>query len=257
MKLFSAAKVVIWLASMFFAAVAVSAGDRWVFVGDFDGVGGVYVTPSAKPSQAWMKLATSEGKTKSITLMEFDCASRQYRPYERTRYNDDGVAADVIEMIPNWREAVPDSAIEAVLSAGCKSRTSSASYESLQQTQDVSELGTDLSPFSVEKLGSSAYQKCSAAALSNVAEGDCLVQEFGRQEMLLYAAFEKSAYISSDNPELAKEARAVQDLWEKFRDRNCNLRAATPGSGAGLFRYSCLIRETITRRLELEKVWDH
>lgn len=112
----------------------------------------------------------------------------------------------------------------------------------------------DYSPFSAERAGSPRYRQCIASYSypSNVDRGNCLAAEAERQDALLRLAFNElvSSAPISDRAQL----RRAQQAWETFRTENCEVRTLGGGSRAGLFYLSCLIRETIARRREIENL---
>ena len=115
--------------------------------------------------------------------------------------------------------------------------------------------GQDISPYSAERAGSPQFRQCMTFQDGKTDTINCLKEEYKRQNQFLDMAL-KEQLQSADAASRAQIAVA-QKAWLAFRDSNCKIRLMTLGSGAELFYYSCLVRETITRRTELNTVWDY
>jgi uncharacterized protein YecT (DUF1311 family) len=113
----------------------------------------------------------------------------------------------------------------------------------------------EYSPYSAERSGSPQYRQCMTLHQNNIDEVNCLSAEYVRQNALVNLALaERNANASKT---VSLQIAAAQKAWINFRSANCRVRNMTQGSGAGLFHYSCLVRETITRKMELSEVWDY
>ena len=112
----------------------------------------------------------------------------------------------------------------------------------------------EVSPFSPETAGTATFKRCNQNVRYEVERYKCLSDEFIRQEATLQGVLEASS--TSETPNLKTKALVAQQAWLRYRDDRCNLWLQTNGSGAGNARLRCLVRETITRRSDLEHAWD-
>jgi uncharacterized protein YecT (DUF1311 family) len=113
----------------------------------------------------------------------------------------------------------------------------------------------DFSAYSAEKAGSPELKRCLGIDPSNVQEGNCLAQEYKRQNRRMEEAFTESLKGASQAEKSQREK--AQQAWLAFRSANCKVRSMNPGSGMAVFYYGCLVRETISRRTELTDNWDY
>jgi uncharacterized protein YecT (DUF1311 family) len=90
---------------------------------------------------------------------------------------------------------------------------------------------------------------------SNVDESFCLTEELQRQRTELKIAF--AARLRDMTPAMRAQMIKAEAAWETYVASNCAVRVLTGGSGAGIFKVSCLVRETITRRTEITDNWDY
>jgi uncharacterized protein YecT (DUF1311 family) len=88
-----------------------------------------------------------------------------------------------------------------------------------------------------------------------VEEALCLEEEYHRQTALLEMTLNE--LLSSATSEQQSQIRVAQKAWTTFRDENCKVRMLNGGSGSVIFHFSCLARETITRRAEISELWDY
>jgi uncharacterized protein YecT (DUF1311 family) len=113
----------------------------------------------------------------------------------------------------------------------------------------------DFPPFSAERAGTPQSRNCIANAQTSIDEATCLDEEYKRQNSLLDLTFNEM--IASANSVQKPQILRAQNAWRTFRDENCKVRMLNGGSGSTQFHYSCLIRETITRRVEISELWDY
>jgi uncharacterized protein YecT (DUF1311 family) len=111
------------------------------------------------------------------------------------------------------------------------------------------------SPYSAENSGTPQYKQCVSFASSKVEKQNCLGAELVRQEAFLKLALNENLEGMPSNQKA--QILAAQKAWVVYRDKNCRVRILNNGSGAGIFYLGCLIRETITRRIELSTAWDY
>lgn len=109
--------------------------------------------------------------------------------------------------------------------------------------------------FSAERAGSPQYRACMAKKQANIDEAYCLSQELARQQTELRIAFEDK--VRDVSPVYRAAMIKAQEAWKIYVAKNCAVRVLSGGSGAGIFKVSCLVRETITRRTELTDNWDY
>ena len=121
---------------------------------------------------------------------------------------------------------------------------------SIASAQDTTE-----SPFSPENAGTPRFKQCDHDARDEVERGHCLFDENIRQTATLEGVLKAS--LTSETPVGRAKALAAQQAWLRYKVARCNLWLLTGGSGAGQARLRCLIRETITRRSDLEHAWDN
>lgn len=114
---------------------------------------------------------------------------------------------------------------------------------------------SDYPVYSAERAGSPQFRVCMARKDSNLDESFCLTDELQRQRTELKIAFD--AKLRSASPAQRAQMIKAQGAWEAFVASNCAVRALSGGSGAGIFKVGCLVRETITRRTELTDNWDY
>jgi len=125
------------------------------------------------------------------------------------------------------------------------------SLPTLSRAQDYS----DYPIFSAERAGSPQYRACMSRKESNVNESFCLTEELQRQRTELKIAF--AARLRDTSSATRAQMIKAQAAWETYVATNCAVRVLTGGSGAGIFKVSCLVRETITRRTEITDNWDY
>lgn len=113
----------------------------------------------------------------------------------------------------------------------------------------------ELAAFSAERSGTPQFQRCKATANIMVEIKECHSAELQRQEALLRVAFDQA--VTDTEATYQAQFRAAQAAWTDYRAQNCALRLNGGGSGADLFYLSCMVRETITRRREIEELWDY
>lgn len=109
--------------------------------------------------------------------------------------------------------------------------------------------------YSAESAGSPELRRCLGTNPPNVQISRCLSEDYARENRRMEEAFAESLKQSS-SAEKAQRIKA-QQAWLTFRRENCRVRSMNPGSGAGIFYYGCLVRETITRWTELTDNWDY
>jgi uncharacterized protein YecT (DUF1311 family) len=110
-------------------------------------------------------------------------------------------------------------------------------------------------PFSADKIGTNEYNRCVETDSSNANVGRCLSTEYDRKNSRLNATFARKLKSADLNQRrLMVKAQAV---WKQFRAANCLVRSETAGSGAAIFYYGCLVRETNQRIAELQGNWDY
>jgi uncharacterized protein YecT (DUF1311 family) len=119
----------------------------------------------------------------------------------------------------------------------------------------ISAQNEDFPAFSAERAGTPQVRNCLANAQTSIDEASCLDEEYNRQNTLLDLAFNEM--ISSASSAQKSQILRAQNAWKTFRDENCKVRMLNGGSGATQFHFSCLIRETITRRAEISELWDY
>jgi uncharacterized protein YecT (DUF1311 family) len=120
----------------------------------------------------------------------------------------------------------------------------------IASAQDVA-----VSPFSPENAGTPRFRQCDHDARDEAERYHCLTDENIRQAAALEGVVKAS--LTSESPVGRVKALAAQQAWLRYKDARCNLWLLTGGSGAGQARLRCLIRETITRRSDLEHAWDN
>ncbi|WP_082703736.1 lysozyme inhibitor LprI family protein [Novosphingobium sp. Fuku2-ISO-50] len=128
-------------------------------------------------------------------------------------------------------------------------------FAALAPCTTASAQDTTGSPFSPENAGTSRFKQCDHDARDEVERDHCLTEENIRQTAALKGV--QKASLTSETPVGRAKALAAQQAWLKYKDARCNLWLLTGGSGAGQARLRCLVRETITRRSDLEHAWDN
>lgn len=121
----------------------------------------------------------------------------------------------------------------------------------LARAQDYSEYPI----FSAERAGSPQYRACMSRKESNVGESFCLTEELQRQRTELKIVL--AARLRDVSPATRAQMMKAEAAWETYIASNCAVRVLSGGSGAGIFKVSCLVRETITRRTEITDNWDY
>ena len=109
--------------------------------------------------------------------------------------------------------------------------------------------------YAAERAGTQQFQSCAAASPNSIAGSiACHRAELQRQEALLRTAL--NAALQEVEPNQRAQFNAAQTAWRNFRTQNCAVRRAGGGETNELMYVSCMVRETITRRRELEESWD-
>lgn len=110
-------------------------------------------------------------------------------------------------------------------------------------------------PAPVERALSSRYRDCMATgdARIGVTAGmmECSGQEYSRQDDRLNQAYRMTMQRLSKQRQT--KLRTMQRAWIKRRDNGCRREAGTDGTAATINYSGCILRETIARRLWLER----
>ncbi len=96
-------------------------------------------------------------------------------------------------------------------------------------------------------------QACLEGVVAPVEVARCMEQERHRQEEVLERVFQET--LERVMPARRERLRRVQEMWRRYRDGKCEfLYDVTTGSGGLADMAECMLRETVRRRRELERL---